>query len=135
MEGGYRDGHAEDDHLRADAIPYLIFFTSVIFLGFLGILTTFPLALGLANSSIPKYRGLIGRHHLEITEQGLVERTDYNETLHRWPSIGRIVTLWGYVYIYVSDSNLHQVPRRYFQPSEIDSFVAELRRRAEQTDA
>jgi len=75
---------------------------------------------------------VVGRHVLEITEEGLIERTDYNETLHRWPSIGRILSLCGYLYIYVSDTNAHQVPKGCFSPQEIETFEADLRTRASQ---
>lgn len=117
------------------SVAHLLFDTLVYLLGFLGCIAFFQVVLGLVNAFVPQHRGVVGRHVLEITEQGLVERTDCNETLHRWPSICRILSLLGYVYIYVSDSNSHQVPKRCFSPAEIDSFVADLRRRTEQTNA
>jgi hypothetical protein len=120
---GPRFGTYSLAHLVFDSLVYL-----VVFFGFIAF---FQVVLGLANAFIPKHRGVVGRHVLEITEQGLVERTDCNETLHRWPSICRILSLWGYVYIYVGDSNSHQVPKRCFSPSEIDGFVADVRQRAE----
>jgi hypothetical protein len=103
--------------------------TLVYLATFLGWIAFLQVVLGLANAFIPKHRGGGGRHVLEITEQGLVERTDCNETLHRWPSICRVLSRWGYLYIYVSDTNSHQIPKRYFSASEMDSFEAELRRR------
>jgi hypothetical protein len=114
------------------SIAHFSFDTLVYLTGFLGCILFFQAVLGLANAFIPKHRGVVGQHVLEITEQGLVERTDCNETLHRWPSICRILSLWGYVYIYVSDSNSHQVPKRCFPRSEINRFVADLRQRAKQ---
>lgn len=103
------------------------FDAAVYAIGFFGFLVIVQCILGLANAFLPKHRGVVGRHVLEITEQGLVERTDCNEALHRWPSICRILTLGGYLYIYVSDDNSHQVPKRCFSPEEIDSFEADLR--------
>jgi hypothetical protein len=88
--------------------------------------------LGLASSFLLKHHGVVGQHTLEITEQGLVERTDFNEALHKWPSICRIVSLWGYLYIYVSDTNSHQVPKRCFPPQEMANFEAELRAHVQQ---
>jgi hypothetical protein len=114
-------------HLVIEAVIYLIVFV--------GILAFFQCVLGLANAFIPKHRGVVGRHILELTEQGLIERTDYNETLHRWPSISRVLSLGGYLYIYVSDTNSHQVPKRCFSPQEIDSFEADLRSRTRQTNS
>lgn len=117
------------------SIVSLIFLIVVYFVGFFGFLIFFLTILGLANAFLPKHRGVLGRHVLESKEEGLVERTDYNETLHRWPSIVRVLSLWGYVYIYVTDSNAHVVPRRCFPPAEIDSFVADVRRRAKQASS
>ena len=96
--------------------------------GFIGFLAVTQCILALANAFLLKHRGVLGEHVLEITEQGLVERTAFNEALHRWP-IGRILSLGGYLYIYVSDNNSHQVPKRCFSPEEIGGFEAELRTR------
>jgi hypothetical protein len=110
--------------------PARLLFDVLVFLtGFLGIFGLFQALFALANVLILKHRGVLGRHVLEITEQGLVERTDYNETLHRWSSICRVISLFGYLYIYVSDTNSHQVPKRCFPLSEIGRFEADLRRR------
>jgi len=61
-----------------------------------------------------KYRGFLGDHELEIRDEGLVERTDVNESIHRWAGFHKLVTTGRYLYIYVTDHNVHIVPRRYF---------------------
>jgi hypothetical protein len=109
-----------------------VFDGAVYLVGFLGFLAAVQCILALANAFLLKQRGVVGRHALEITEQGLIERTDCNETLHRWPSICRILSLGGYLYIYVSDNNSHQVPKRCFSPQEIDSLLVDLRQHAKQ---
>lgn len=111
------------------SLPGLVFDTLFYVVEFVGFIAFFQAVVSLANAFIPKHRGLVGRHVLEITEQGLVERTDFNETLHRWPSVCRILHLWGYLYIYVSDTNSHQIPKRCFSAAELGSFEAELRQR------
>jgi hypothetical protein len=87
--------------------------------------------LGLATTFLLKHRGVVGQHVLEITDQGLIERTAYNDNPHKWPSITRIVSVCGYLYIYVSDTNSHQVPKRCLSTQEIRDFVADLRTHAE----
>lgn len=106
---------------------HFMFNVFIYLLSFLGIMAVFQCVLGFANAYIPKHRGVLGRHVLEITEQGLIERTDCNETLHRWPSVCRVLSLGGYLYIYVSDNNSHQVPKRQFLPEELKNFEADLR--------
>jgi hypothetical protein len=61
-----------------------------------------------------KYRGLLGEHELEVRDEGLIERTDVNESLHRWIGFQKIVSTGRYLYIYVTDNNVHIVPRRCF---------------------
>jgi hypothetical protein len=106
----------------AGAVAYL--------LGFLAVLFVCQGIVGIANAFLLKQRGVVGQHVLEITGPGLVERTEFNETLHKWASIGRIFSLFGYLYIYVSDNNYHQLPKRCFTGQEIAAFEAELRAHA-----
>jgi len=108
-----------------------IFDALVYVAGFLGFLLAVQGVLGLANAFLLKQRGVVGRQTLEISDQGLIERTDCNETLHRWHSVCRIVSLGPYLYIYVGDNNSHPVPKRYFSLQEIDSFLGDLRRHSE----
>jgi len=86
--------------------------------------------MGLASSFIGRQRGVVGEHTLEITEQGLVERTAFNEALHKWPSVSRVLSLCGHLYIYVGDTNFHQVPMSRVPAQELRDFEAELRARA-----
>lgn len=99
----------------------------VYLVGFLGFLAVLQAILGLANAFLFKQQGVVGQHTLEITEGGLIERTEYNETLHRWPSICRILSLCGYLFVYVGDNNSHQIPKRSFAPQEFANFEADLR--------
>lgn len=107
-------------------LPIRLLFELGGFLVFAGILL---FVVAWANAFLLKHRGVVGQHVLEITEAGLIERTDYNETLYRWPSVSRIRSFWGYLYIYVSDNNVHQVPKRCFSREEIARLEAELRHR------
>jgi len=102
----------------------------IFLIGYFGFLAVCMSAFGLATAFLLKQRGVVGKHSLEITDQGLVERTDYNETMHKWPSVCRIMSICGYLFIYVGDMNSHQVPKRCFSPEEIANFEAELRARA-----
>jgi YcxB-like protein len=87
--------------------------------------------LALAMAYLPKERGVIGEHTLEITEQGLIERTEFNESLHKWPAMYRVVSQLGYLYIYVSYSIYHQVPKRRVDAQQMAAFENELRARME----
>jgi hypothetical protein len=102
-------------------------FEAVLYVvGFVGFLVVVQALMGAAQAFLLPLRGVIGEHILEITDRGLIERTDCNETLHRWP-LNRILSLGPYLYIYVSDTNSHQVPKRCFSPQEISAFEVALR--------
>jgi hypothetical protein len=103
-------------------------------IGFMGFMAVMLLLFGLAMAFLLKQRGVVGQHVLEITEQGLIERTEFNENLHKWASICRIVSIFGHLYIYVGDMNSYQVPKRCFSPLEIAEFEADLRAHAEQVN-
>ena len=34
-------------------------------------------------------KGVLGPHTLVLTDEGLIERTEYNETLRRWKGLDR----------------------------------------------
>lgn len=81
-----------------------------------------------------KQNGVVGEHTLVVTSAGLIERTAFNETLHKWPSILRVMPLFGYIYIYVGDQNSHQVPRRSLDPQALERFLSKLRAHCPQLD-
>ena len=106
-------------------IFYAVFFTAIMFC-FVGAVT---MVLMLGMVMFKKYRGFLGDHELEIRDEGLVERTDVNESLHRWAGFHKVVTTGRYLYIYVTDNNVHIVPRRYFATEqEQRAFHDEIQR-------
>ncbi len=89
--------------------------------------------IGVVSAFMQRQKGVVGRHTMEISDQGLIERTDVNETLHKWPGVTRVLTLFGYLYIYVGDNNSFAIPRRGFAPGELENFETELRQHMEQS--
>jgi hypothetical protein len=98
--------------------------------GFTGIMLVSLLCVGLMVAFLLKQRGVVGEHVLEVTEQGPVERTEFNETLHKWGAICRITSMTGYLYIHVSDMNSHQIPKRRFPRHELAALETDIRARA-----
>lgn len=91
-------------------IFYAVFFTGMMFC-FVGVVT---MVVMFCTVMFKKFRGFLGDHEIEIRDDGLVERTDVNESVHRWAGFHKIVTTGRYLYIYVTDNNVHIVPRRFF---------------------
>jgi len=75
-------------------------------------------------------RGVIGEHVIEIREEGLMEKTSVNESLHRWNGLHKITTSRAALFVYVSGFHFHYIPFRAF-PSKEEAmrFETELRRR------
>ncbi|MEY4387823.1 MAG: YcxB-like protein [Verrucomicrobiota bacterium] len=78
-----------------------------------------------------KHKGLLGGHTLVLTDAGLIEKTEYNENLHRWNGFHKIRDTIGYYYIFVTDTLFHLVPKRSFKsPTDAQRFIDEIRQRA-----
>lgn len=86
--------------------------------------------VGMAMSFLLKQRGVVCEHVLEITDEGLLESTEMNRTLHKWSSVCRIMNIFGYLFVYVGDQTSHQIPRRCVPPEQMAAFEIELRARA-----
>ena len=89
-------------------------FALVSFTLFVATTTVVAGALTLAG----KYHGVLGEHTLEITQNGLIERTEYNETLIRWNGIHRTVKTPKYLYLWVNELLFPLVPLRSFETEE-----------------
>jgi len=77
----------------------------------------------LIRSRLKSFKGLLGEHELVVTDDGLIERTPYNETLHRWAGFQKVKSTSTMLLIYVSDHQYHPVPKRSFpNDSAIQDF-------------
>lgn len=73
-------------------------------------------------------KGVLGPHSLELTDEGLVESTEVNRSLFKWGSSFRVRETARYVYIYISETNFHLVPRSSLAPpGALDHFLLQLR--------
>src|SRR3974390_2256721 len=68
--------------------PLTFFVAEVIicFVMFLGLLCVVIAIVAFALAFLSRQRGVIGQHVIEITEEGLRERTEFNDSLHKWTS-------------------------------------------------
>lgn len=77
-------------------------------------------------------RGVLGEHTLTITESGLRESTRFNESLHRWDGIHRMVRTRSLLLIYVTDTMFHAVSRsRPLLEGDLAAFEAALKDRVD----
>lgn len=112
------------------SVGFKVFFVAGFTVIMFGFVSVFTIAVTLVTVLFRKYRGFLGKHELEIRDEGLIERTDINESLHRWAGFHKIVLTRRHLFIYVTDNNAHVVPRRCFATeSELLAFRDELLRR------
>lgn len=59
-------------------------------------------------------KGVLGRHHLSFSEQGIVEKTEYGEDKVTWRTINKIIADKNYIYIYKSSTMAYVIPQNAF---------------------
>ena len=58
--------------------------------------------------------GVLGKHEYVITEKGLFESTEANESLIKWSSIDEVEINKNYIIIRINQYLFHMLPRRSF---------------------
>lgn len=80
---------------------------------------------------VKKLDGVVGEHTLEVTEEGMVERTAFNETVFRWQGFRPIRRSSTYFYLRPNDTMYFQIPRRPGAvEGDLDGFLREIAARA-----
>jgi len=115
---------AKDASLVAKVITVI-----AVYVAFASFFFLLQAVAALLNISFRKHRGVLGRHTLQITDEGLIERTDVNEAITKWAGLHKVASGPKYLYIYVTESNAHIVPKRYFTSHGIEGFAGEIRTR------
>ena len=59
-------------------------------------------------------QGAVGKHHLSITRSSVTDKTTRGKTTTNWVDVKKVVLMDRYVFIYISDTSAHIVPRRAF---------------------
>jgi hypothetical protein len=77
-----------------------------------------------------KNRGVVGDHELEIRDDGILTRTPFNESLHRWSGFQKIASSKSYLYVFVTDNNVEYIPLRCFASTQdAERFQDEIQKR------
>ena len=121
--------------IRPDSFAALFVAAGSILLAFFVPLTVAIVIAMLAMAYLFKHPGVIGLHTLQITERGLLECTEFNETLIKWPAIRRLRSTGRYLFISVTDFQAQVVPKRCVAREQLKEFEAELRARMKMSGA
>ncbi|MCP3681310.1 MAG: hypothetical protein GY861_01345 [bacterium] len=58
--------------------------------------------------------GILGEHHLTITPEYIIERTEVDETKFLWKIVPRLEEDKKYIYLFQSPNGAHVIPKRVF---------------------
>jgi hypothetical protein len=112
--------------------PYKVVATIVILLIFssfiplLGAIITCLTVLG----SSARQRGVLGIHDYEVREDGLLEKTDVNESLTRWEGLQDVKETRDHLLLRQAPGMIHIIPRRSFTDRQAcRHFVDTVRQR------
>ena len=106
----------------AKAIGLLLFA-----LGFASLVYGVTIALLILAMFLKKNRGILGRHKISFTENGLIESTEVNESLFRWTGFHKFQIGFKNLYLFVTDNQYFVVPKRFFRsPQEIESLRQQI---------
>ncbi|MBJ9993632.1 YcxB family protein [Paenibacillus sp. S28] len=62
--------------------------------------------------------GLLGEHTITLADEGIIENTSVNESIHKWPGIRSIEHNDEYIFIFLNQTMAHIIPKRAFESSE-----------------
>lgn len=76
-----------------------------------------------------KNRGLLGERLIELTDDGLILRTEVGESKIKWGGIERIARSDGYSFIYLNAVTAVIIPRKGILEGDHDQFMRTLQER------
>jgi len=113
-------------------LAYCVFYFVITAAVMLALNAVFQVAFHTVWLFLNKNPGVVGEHEFIIQDDGLVEKTPFNESLHRWAGFQRIASSPNYLFLFVAGNIVHYIPLRIFaSKEEAGSFRAELQRRAD----
>lgn len=121
---------AREPGVAAETWHYKIIFCLLSFAFFMSLAAPWIALVALAMAFLRPLRGIVGQHSIELRADGLVEKTDINESLHKWAGVRRIRRTGSYLQIYVTDIMYHTIPIAAFQSRlHADAFLMQVRSR------
>lgn len=80
--------------------------------------------------SFGKKRSLLTTHIVEVQDNAFYEETQFGRSYHFWPGIVKVISLPGFVAVYVDANAAHVLPGRAFSsPEHRKEFLSALKDR------
>jgi hypothetical protein len=118
--------------MSAQSLAFRIFYVVFVTAIMLCVMAAFQVVMMFLWMIANKNRGVLGVHEMEIRDDGLLERTSVNESLHRWSGFHKLGSTRNFLFVFVTDNIVYYVPWKAFA-SEQDAkyFRDEIQRRAQ----
>ncbi|MDH3973302.1 MAG: YcxB family protein [Deltaproteobacteria bacterium] len=129
-------------------ISYVSYLNNSIFLALIGFLiaaicfTLYPFYVrwwqvrNLKNQQNSDFmKSVLCDHELRIEEDGLIEKTDFNETKSPWNSVGPIVLKDAYSFVYLNEIQAHVLPKASIVHGNHDDFINALKNKVSHAEA
>jgi hypothetical protein len=121
-------GQLHGPKIQSQSIGYKVIFCvllSLIWLAFFVLVTLIVLSLQIFSQ---KNKAVLGEHRLSISDDGLIESTIYNESIHKWSGYHKTITAATYLMIYPTDGRFFYISkRRPLLEGDIAAFEAALK--------
>lgn len=76
-----------------------------------------------------KDKGFLCEHELEIVEDGIIERTQFNETKTAWGAVANILSTPEHTFLFIGTTMAHVIPHTRLIADDYRTFMEELVRR------
>jgi hypothetical protein len=109
------------------AVGYKIGLCATMALLYFVLFFSVTLVVTSAMALLRKNTGVLGEHRVSISDEGLMESTVHNESLHRWSGYHRTVSTKGYLLLYITDAQFHIISKkRPLIEGDLTAFEAAL---------
>ena len=89
-----------------------LIYSIVVLFGILAAALIAGMTVSALNMILSKGKGMVGEHQLEITEQVLKERTDFNCSMNTWDGMRGIKETGSFYFLFVTDNSAHIIPKK-----------------------
>lgn len=72
--------------------------------------------------------GILGQHELELFQDRLTERTEFNETSHFWVKFDRIIESEEHFFLFATPTQAHVIPKHGVLSGDLDRFIDQARK-------
>lgn len=119
--------------IMGKSVPWRLIYSAFVLIVIFVAAFIVGMSVSALNMFLSKGKGMVGEHQLEITEEGLKERTDFNCTINTWDGMGGIKETGSFFLLFVTDHTAHLVPKnKPLSEGDLKVFIEQLRQKTKE---